>query len=240
MKPATRGVGGPRVADGPDRDRRRSHARLGQAVLRRVGHADAGVHLPRGRPRRCSPATRSTRTPPGIRELRAGDRREDASSCTASTYRPSEIMSTVGATMAIFTAVRALVGPGDNAVVISPTYAIFANAVHHVRRRAARPVPLDREGTTFRLDLDRVRAAIDGQHADAHRQQSVESDRLGDHRRRAARALRARRAARPHHPRRRGLRAAGVRHDARAVLRAVAAPTRIVWSSSTASPRPTT
>ena len=45
------------------------------------------------------------------------------------TYSPSEIMSTVGATTAIFAAIRAAVGPGDNAVVISPTYAIFPNAV---------------------------------------------------------------------------------------------------------------
>src|SRR3954464_2049911 len=30
-------------------------------------------------------------------------------------YRPTEIMSTVGASMGIYTAVRSLVGPGDNA-----------------------------------------------------------------------------------------------------------------------------
>src|SRR5688572_7193729 len=44
-------------------------------------------------------------------------------------YLPSEIICTVGATAAIFTAVRACVGPGDNAVVISPAYALFSNAV---------------------------------------------------------------------------------------------------------------
>jgi aspartate/methionine/tyrosine aminotransferase len=75
-------------------------------------------------------------------------------------YSPDEIMSTVGATAAIFTAVRASVGAGDNAIVISPAYAIFSNAVI-MAGGEPRPVPLDREGTRFRLDLDRVAAAID-------------------------------------------------------------------------------
>ena len=71
-------------------------------------------------------------------------------------YRPSEIMSTVGASMAIFTAIRACVGPGDNAVVISPAYAIFANAVV-MTGGEPRAVPLTRDGRRFRLDVDRVR-----------------------------------------------------------------------------------
>ncbi|MEX2269914.1 MAG: aminotransferase class I/II-fold pyridoxal phosphate-dependent enzyme, partial [Vicinamibacterales bacterium] len=44
-------------------------------------------------------------------------------------YAPAEIMATVGATMAIYAAIRALVGRGDNAIVISPAYAIFSNVV---------------------------------------------------------------------------------------------------------------
>jgi aspartate/methionine/tyrosine aminotransferase len=75
-------------------------------------------------------------------------------------YSPDEIMSTVGATAAIFTAVRAAVGPGDNAVVITPSYAIFSNAVI-MAGGEPRPVPLDRDGSRFCLDLDRVGAAID-------------------------------------------------------------------------------
>jgi aspartate/methionine/tyrosine aminotransferase len=75
-------------------------------------------------------------------------------------YRPGEIMSTVGATAAIFTAIRAFVGPGTNAVVISPSYAIFGNCVVMCGGEA-RPVPLIRDGARFRLDLDRVAAAID-------------------------------------------------------------------------------
>ena len=70
-------------------------------------------------------------------------------------------MATVGASMGIFLAVRACVGPGDNAVVISPVYAIFANAVL-LAGAEPRAVPLARDGRRFRLDLDRVERAIDG------------------------------------------------------------------------------
>lgn len=75
-------------------------------------------------------------------------------------YRPSEIMSTIGASCAIFTAIRAFVGPGDNAVVITPGYAIFANGVTMVGGEP-RLVPLARHAQRFALDLDRVRQAID-------------------------------------------------------------------------------
>jgi aspartate/methionine/tyrosine aminotransferase len=75
-------------------------------------------------------------------------------------YRPSEIIATVGATAAIFTAIRAFVGPGENAVVITPTYAIFANAVT-MAGGEPRAVPLERQGRRFRLDIERVAAAID-------------------------------------------------------------------------------
>ncbi len=78
------------------------------------------------------------------------------------TYRASEIMSTVGASMAIYAAIRAFVGPGDNAVIITPAYAIFSNGVI-MAGGEPRPASLAREGRRFRLDLDRVGAAIDGQ-----------------------------------------------------------------------------
>jgi aspartate/methionine/tyrosine aminotransferase len=76
------------------------------------------------------------------------------------TYRPSEVMSTVGASMAIFLAIRACVGPGDNALVVSPAYAIFTNDVI-VAGGEPRAVPMTRDGRQFRLDVDRVRDAID-------------------------------------------------------------------------------
>jgi len=76
------------------------------------------------------------------------------------TFRPSEIMSTVGASMAIYLAVRACVGAGDNAIVIAPAYAIFTNAVI-MAGAEPRAVPLALEGQRFHLDVDRVRQAID-------------------------------------------------------------------------------
>ena len=75
-------------------------------------------------------------------------------------YRPSEIMSTVGASMAIYAAIRAFVSRGDNAVIVSPAYAIFSNGVI-LAGGEPRPVSLVREGAGFRLDLGRLRAAID-------------------------------------------------------------------------------
>jgi aspartate aminotransferase len=76
------------------------------------------------------------------------------------TYRPSEIMSTVGASMAIYAAIRALISRGDNAVIVSPAYAIFSNGVI-MAGGEPRPVPLTRESGRFQLDLDRLRRAID-------------------------------------------------------------------------------
>lgn len=75
-------------------------------------------------------------------------------------YQPSEIIATVGASMAIYAAIRAFVGRGDNAVIVSPTYAVFSNGVI-MAGGEPRPVPLARDGGRFRLDLDHLRAAID-------------------------------------------------------------------------------
>jgi aspartate/methionine/tyrosine aminotransferase len=73
---------------------------------------------------------------------------------------PAEVLCTVGATAAIYIAIRTCVGSGDNAVVISPTYAIFHNVVT-LSGGEPRAVPLTSTGGAFVLDLDRVRAAID-------------------------------------------------------------------------------
>jgi aspartate aminotransferase len=62
--------------------------------------------------------------------------------------------------MAIYAAIRAFVGRGDNAVIISPAYAIFANGVV-MAGGEPRPAPLARRGARFELDLDRIRGAID-------------------------------------------------------------------------------
>ncbi len=75
-------------------------------------------------------------------------------------YQPPEIRATVGGSMAIYAAIRALVGRGDNAVIVSPAYAIFSNGVL-MSGGEPRPAPLTRHGAAFALDLDRVRASID-------------------------------------------------------------------------------
>src|SRR5688572_22810778 len=75
-------------------------------------------------------------------------------------YDAAEIMATTGATMAIYAAIRALVGRGDNAVIVTPAYAIFRNAVI-MSGGEPRSASLARHGDRFVLDLDRVRAAID-------------------------------------------------------------------------------
>ena len=77
-------------------------------------------------------------------------------------YDVPEIMATTGGTMAIYAAIRAFVGRGDNAVIVSPAYAIFSNAVI-MAGGEPRPASLARSGDRFVLDLDRVRAAIDAQ-----------------------------------------------------------------------------
>lgn len=74
-------------------------------------------------------------------------------------YRPSEIMGTVGGSMAIYAAIRACVGTGDNAVIIAPAYALYANGVTMAGGQS-RFVPLAREGARFQLDVDRVRRAV--------------------------------------------------------------------------------
>src|SRR5689334_10561209 len=79
-------------------------------------------------------------------------------------YSVPEIMATVGGTLAIYAAIRAFVGRGDNAVIVSPAYAIFSNAVimsgGEPRPASLAPV-VDKTGHRFVLDLDRIRAAID-------------------------------------------------------------------------------
>jgi aspartate/methionine/tyrosine aminotransferase len=75
-------------------------------------------------------------------------------------YEPSEIMSTVGATMAIHVAIRALVGRGENAVIVAPAYAIYHNSVI-MSGGEPRPVPLGHDGSRFSLDPDRLERAID-------------------------------------------------------------------------------
>ena len=75
-------------------------------------------------------------------------------------YGLSEIVCTVGAGMSIFLAMRACVNRGDNVLIISPAFSVFASTVT-VFGGEVRRVPLLREKDRFVLDLDHVRASID-------------------------------------------------------------------------------
>src|SRR6185436_10570743 len=76
-------------------------------------------------------------------------------------YDTPEVMATTGGTTAIYAAIRAFIGRGDNAVIVSPAYAIFSNAVI-MSGGEPRPASLALAGNRFVLDLDRIRQAIDG------------------------------------------------------------------------------
>jgi len=77
-------------------------------------------------------------------------------------YKPSEVTVTVGASQAISLSIRTFIGPGDNAIVVYPAYSIFGATVT-LFGGETRPVSLVRDGPRFRLDLDRIREAIDSQ-----------------------------------------------------------------------------
>jgi aspartate aminotransferase len=95
----------------------------------------------------------------GYTELRAAIA-EKARELQGVRYAPNEILCTVGATMAIYIVIRTCVGPRDNAIIVSPTYAIFNNAVL-LSGGEPRAVPLASDGDAFSLDIDRIRGAID-------------------------------------------------------------------------------
>ncbi len=75
-------------------------------------------------------------------------------------YDVPEIMATVGGTLAIYAAMRAFLGRGDNVVIVSPAYAIYSN-VAIMSGAEPRPVALSMRDHQFALDLERIRTAID-------------------------------------------------------------------------------
>lgn len=73
-------------------------------------------------------------------------------------YDPdTEITVTAGATQAIFTAVMALVHPGDEVIVLEPCYDSYGPSIALAGGRVVR-VPLDPD--TFRIDFQRLGAAL--------------------------------------------------------------------------------
>src|SRR5215475_11241297 len=75
-------------------------------------------------------------------------------------YRPTEVVCTAGAVMAIHMAIRSCVDAGDNAILITPTWPVFSSILT-LFGAEARPVPLEQNNDGFRLNIDRVREAID-------------------------------------------------------------------------------
>ena len=69
----------------------------------------------------------------------------------------AEVTITLGATEAIFSAITALVGPGDEVMVFDPAYDSYDPAV---RVAGARCIHVALAPPAFRFDWDRVRAAI--------------------------------------------------------------------------------
>jgi methionine aminotransferase len=69
----------------------------------------------------------------------------------------SEITVTLGATEAIYSAIQAAVGPGDEVIVFDPAYDSYEPAVRLAGARCIR-LPLTQPG--FRYDWDRVRANV--------------------------------------------------------------------------------
>ncbi|MEO6881603.1 MAG: pyridoxal phosphate-dependent aminotransferase [Mycobacteriaceae bacterium] len=71
----------------------------------------------------------------------------------------TEVLVTVGATEAVATALLALVGAGDEVLLLDPAYDSYAAGVAMAGATAVR-VPLVGEGTRFAVDLDAVAAAV--------------------------------------------------------------------------------
>lgn len=96
---------------------------------------------------------------PGIPELRNAVA-EQRAACYGLVHDPdAEVLVTVGATEAISAALLALVGPGDEVLLIEPYYDSYPAAVA-LAGATRRCVPLVAEGDRFSLDLDALAAAV--------------------------------------------------------------------------------
>lgn len=75
-------------------------------------------------------------------------------------YRPSEVIVTGGAVMAISTSMRALIDPGDNILMVTPGWPVFPS-VATLLGAETRFVSLRETKEGFALDLDEIRRVID-------------------------------------------------------------------------------
>ena len=93
----------------------------------------------------------------GVPELRERIARKMAASYGGEFDPQSEITVTLGATEAIYSAIQAVVGPGEEAIAFDPAYDSYEPAV---RLAGGRCIRLPLLPPDFRYDWDRVRAAI--------------------------------------------------------------------------------
>ncbi|HEY1283583.1 MAG TPA: methionine aminotransferase [Steroidobacteraceae bacterium] len=93
----------------------------------------------------------------GVIELREQIAKKLALSYGVTVNPESEVTVTCGATEAIFSAVQAVVGPGDEAIVFDPSYDSYDPAVRLAGARCLH-IPLLPPG--FRYDWDRIAASI--------------------------------------------------------------------------------
>ena len=93
----------------------------------------------------------------GVPELRERIARKLAASYGGEFDPQSQITVTLGATEAIYSAVQAVVGPGEEAIAFDPAYDSYEPAV---RLAGGRCIRLPLLPPDFRYDWDRVRAAV--------------------------------------------------------------------------------
>lgn len=73
-------------------------------------------------------------------------------------YNPdSEVTITAGATQAIYTAITALVHPGDEVIIFTPAYDCYEPTI---KLQQAKVVPIQLEAPAYKVDWDRVKEAI--------------------------------------------------------------------------------
>ena len=84
-----------------------------------------------------------------------------------------EITVTCGATEALYDAIQAVIGPGDEAVIFDPAYDAYEPAVRLAGGRCVR-IPL--MPPAFAFDWDRIREQSHAAHPSRDREQSTESE----------------------------------------------------------------
>lgn len=94
---------------------------------------------------------------PGVMELREQIASKISKLYDFSVHPHSEITITAGATQAIFTAITALIQPGDEVILFAPAYDCYEPAI---RLQGARPIWIDLKYPDYHIPWARVKAAI--------------------------------------------------------------------------------